>query len=99
MSGNDFVNILILGDDPTSAEQIQEIAGLPSLPSLTLCAALDEDDKGGGSSLGCCTVSPETAVMLKVWARANDKIIKNIFVFVQSNKADTSQVLQSNPVT
>ena len=99
MSNTDIVNIVILGDDLTTAEQIQEIADLPSPPSVTPCASLDEDDEDDGTSPGCCTVSPETAALLKAWAKAKDKTIKNIFVFVQSKKADTSLALRSYPVT
>lgn len=98
MSDTEIVNIVILGDDLTTAEQIQVIANLPSPPSITPCASLDEDDESDGTSPGCCTVSPETAALLKTWAKANDKTIKNIFVFVQSKKADTAQALRSYPV-
>lgn len=98
MSDTEIVNIVILGDDLTTAEQIQEIANLPSPPSITPCASLDEDDEDDGTSPGCCTVSPETAALLKAWAKANDKTIKNTFVFVQSKKADTAQALGSYPV-
>ena len=98
MSDSEIINIVVLGDDLTTPEQIQQIASLPSRPSLIPCSTLDEDDEDDGTSMGCCTVSIETAALIKAWAKANDKTIKNIFVFVQSKKADTSQALRDYPV-
>lgn len=91
-------SIVILGDDLTSPEQIQEIANLASPPELVPCASLDEDDEDDGTSPGCCKVDDYTKTQLLYWAKAGNKTIKNIFTFVQSKPADTSQALRSYPV-
>lgn len=91
-------NIVILGDDLLSPEQIQQIAGLASPPELTPCASLDEDDEDDGTSPGCCMIDAHTKTALLVWAKSENKAIKNIFAFVQSKPADTTQALRSYPV-
>lgn len=91
-------NIVILGDDLLSPEQIQQIAGLDALPELTPCAPLDENDEDDGTSPGCCMVDHHTKTALLLWAKTENKTIKNIFAFVQSKPADTTEAWHFYPV-
>ena len=90
--------IVILGEDLTSPEQIQYIAGLDSPPVVTPCEALNEDDKDDGTCPGCCTVDDHTKTALVIWSKTEDKTIKNMFAFVQSKPADTTHALRTYPV-
>ena len=97
-----FSNVVVLGGDLTSPQQISEIAGLKSQPQLIPCSALEEyteddaiEDGSTGedtTSLGCCIIDDHALTLLRHWAYQEQRNIKRILTTnVQGKPANTSE--------
>jgi hypothetical protein len=100
--------MIILGRDLTTAEQIQEIAGLSSPPECRSVERLqgddEEDEDDEDEPEGCCIVDAATRTALIEWQKRERRSIKLMVPFTEVGSTSASEpaaimnALRSYPV-